>query len=276
MLLSLNVFDFSCPTFTLPKLYVSGLITKLPGTGVAVGVGVGVLLGFGVFVGFGVFLGFGVFEGVGVFVAVAVAVGVAVFVAVAVAVCVAVAVAVWVAVAVAVGVAVAVAVGVAVAVAVAIGVAVVVAVGVGVGGTTPSNSNAPMSQALPSAGRGAPRWSVAGQSASGIASIAKLGESSVMVSVGPPFFARLEARFRLTSVTLSPIVSPLAAVLLPKPQEASSEILNPPLVIVLEQLPPGLIANMLLVTVTPVSVLVAIARRRRLRLPPSCRRRCCW
>jgi hypothetical protein len=135
-------------------------------------------------------LGVGVAVGVAVFVAVTV--GVAVFVAVAVAVLVGVAVrvavvdvAVGVDVAVAVGVAVAVAVEVDVAVAVAVGVAVAegIAVEVGVGeGTTPPYSYAPISQCPGSlrvitsrgSGIGAPRWSVGGQSASGIWSIAGL------------------------------------------------------------------------------------------------------
>ena len=117
---------------------------------------------------------------------------------------------------------------------VAVGVPLMEGLGVSVGeavavgeGTTPAYSNAPISQALPSAGRGAPRWSVAGQSAVGIASIAKLGESTAMVSVSPPLFARpsVVSRFRLPSVTLSPIVSPLEATLCPNPQELSSEIL---------------------------------------------------
>ena len=56
-LLSVNVADFLCPTFTSPKSYESGLIFKLSGTGVAVGVRVGVFL---------CFLGFGVFVGVAV------------------------------------------------------------------------------------------------------------------------------------------------------------------------------------------------------------------
>ena len=51
-LLSVNVTDLWCPTFTLPKSFDGGLIFKFPGTGVAVGVGVGVLVGFGVFLGF--------------------------------------------------------------------------------------------------------------------------------------------------------------------------------------------------------------------------------
>jgi len=44
-LLSVNVTDFSCPTFTSPKLFDGGLIFKFPGTGVTVGVGFGVFCG---------------------------------------------------------------------------------------------------------------------------------------------------------------------------------------------------------------------------------------
>jgi hypothetical protein len=89
-LLSVNVTDFSCPTFTLPKFPDGGLIFKFSGTGVGEG--------FGVFVGVGDFVlvavAVGVFVGVTVFVAVAVRVELAVAVPVAVAVFVAVAVAV--------------------------------------------------------------------------------------------------------------------------------------------------------------------------------------
>ena len=47
-----------------------------------------------------------------------------------------------------------------------------------------------------------------------------------MVSVGPPLLASpLESSAMLVSLTLSPIVSPLAPVLVPKAHEASSEIL---------------------------------------------------
>src|SRR5579862_3439029 len=106
------------------------------------------------------------------------------------------------------------------------GVAVGLAIGVGVGGTTPPYSNAPMSQALcPGAGRGAPRWSVAGQLAAGIAAIARLPDSSAMVFVSPPLFARpLGSRAILLPLTLSPIISPLAARLFPRSQVPSSEM----------------------------------------------------
>lgn len=73
-LVSVNVTDFSCPTFTLPKLPAGGLITKFPGTGVGVEVGVGVFLGFGVFV----LVAVDVAVAVGVAVAVAAGVGVVV------------------------------------------------------------------------------------------------------------------------------------------------------------------------------------------------------
>lgn len=92
-LLSMNVTDFSCPTFTLPKLYDIALIFKFPGTGVAVGVGVGVFL---CFLGLGVFVAVGVDVAVAVGVAVKVAVGVNVVVAVALGVAVMVVVAVCV------------------------------------------------------------------------------------------------------------------------------------------------------------------------------------
>lgn len=154
-------------------------------------------------------------------VVVAVAVTVAVEVGVSVAVAVAVAVAVSVAVALAVGVSVAVDVAVAVWVAVAVVVGVAVAVGVGAG---IDPSKAPMSQAVwPAAGRGSPRWSVAGHCACGIAAIAGLVDQSAIVCVSPPLFCRPLGSSR--GLTLSPIVWSLAPVLLPKPQELSSEML---------------------------------------------------
>jgi hypothetical protein len=85
-------------------------------------------------------------------------------------------------------VAVSVAVAVAVEVAVAVAVDVAVAVGVGVGAVM-DPSNAPTSQAFcPAAGRGSPRWSVAGHCAGGIALIAGLVDRSAIVCVGPPLF----------------------------------------------------------------------------------------
>jgi hypothetical protein len=122
-LLSVNVTDFSCPTFTLPKFPDGGLIFKFPRPEVAVAVGVGV--------------------------PVALAVDVAVTVGVAVTVLVAV------------GVANPVVDAVGVEVVVAVGVPLAVGVAVGVGeGTEPSNSNAPISQLACEpcgSGRGAPR-----------------------------------------------------------------------------------------------------------------------
>lgn len=55
----------------------------------------------------------------------------------------------------------------------------------GTGGGAAPNSNAPASHPAP-AGRGAPRWSVAGQSRLSAQSIAGLLPSSALVSVGPP------------------------------------------------------------------------------------------
>ena len=67
-----------------------------------------------------------------------------------------------------------------------------------------------------------------------------------------------ESSARLLSLTPSPMVFPLAAVLVPKAQEASSEILKPPLVIAVppaQLAPDRLFANMLLVTVNvPVAL----------------------
>lgn len=68
-----------------------------------------------------------------------------------------------------------------------------------------------------------------------------------MVSVGPPLFASPPgSSARLLSLTLSPMVSPLTPVLLPKPHEASSEILPPPFpmtpVLCTPQLDPVLLA----------------------------------
>src|SRR5581483_2216873 len=68
--------------------------------------------------------------------------------------------------------------------------------GVNVGtpvGATPANSNAPISHTAllspsPSTGRGAPRWSVAGQYVVLPASIAGLLDKSAWVSVSPPLF----------------------------------------------------------------------------------------
>jgi hypothetical protein len=131
-----------------------------------VAVAVAVLVAVAVAVGVDDPLDVAVGVGVTLLVVVAVAVGVDDPLDVAVAVGVAVLVAVAVAVPVAVAVEVAVGVAVAVRVGVAVAVAVELAVGVAVGdGTTPSNSKAPISQAVLEpigSGRGAPRWSVAG------------------------------------------------------------------------------------------------------------------
>src|SRR5271166_6520758 len=64
-LLSVNVTDLECPTFTLPKLLDSGVIFKFSGTAVAVGVGVAVLRGVRVAVGVLVGLAVSVAVGVG-------------------------------------------------------------------------------------------------------------------------------------------------------------------------------------------------------------------
>jgi hypothetical protein len=76
-----------------------------------------------------------------------------------------------------------------------------------------------------------------------------------MVLVGPPLLADPPGwSARLPSLTLSPIVSPLAAVLLPNPQVLSSEMSYPPSLIVPTQFPEVLSAKMLLVTVTVPSL----------------------
>src|ERR1700740_1464566 len=118
-----------------------------------------------------------------------------------------------------------------------------------------------MHRCRPRSGRGArggpPRGSARGLFffSFAIASIANLPASSAMVWVGPPlFWSPFGSSARLVSLTLSPIVSPLAAMLFPNPQVPSSEMLEPPLVTggvpVPAQLPPEvLLAKMLLVTV---------------------------
>jgi hypothetical protein len=60
-----------------------------------------------------------------------------------------------------------------------------------------------------------------------IALVAGLFDCSVIVSVGPPLFC--SPLVSNNGMMLSPIASPLAPVLLPKPHEASSEISPLPL-----------------------------------------------
>jgi len=112
-----------------------------------------------------------------------------------------------------------------------VGVGVGVGVGLGVGVETNElpYSNAPMSQAVcPGAGRGYPRWSVAGHWAAGIAAIAGLLDRSAIVCVGPPLFCS-PAELSFGS-TLFPMLWPLAATLVPRPQVLSLEILYPLLI----------------------------------------------
>jgi hypothetical protein len=77
-----------------------------------------------------------------------------------------------------------------------------------------------------------------------------------MVSVGPPLFC--SPLVSSNGRTLSPMVSPLSPVLLPKPHEPSSEILKPPLpmtpVPTTPQLVPVLPARIEFTTCTVVSV----------------------
>src|ERR1039458_2127842 len=72
-----------------------------------------------------------------------------------------------------------------------------------------------------------------------MASIAKLGDSRARVWVRPPLDRRpVGSRLMWEVVTLSPMVSPLAAGSLANPPVASSEILLSPSVMVPAQFPP--------------------------------------
>ena len=86
----------------------------------------------------------------------------------------------------------------------------------------------------------------------GIASIAGLSDCNAIVSVGPPLFCSASSSGR----TLSPIVSPLRPVLLPKPHELSSAMLKVPFPIVpplsTPQLAPVLLARIEFTTSTVV------------------------
>jgi len=87
----------------------------------------------------------------------------------------------------------------------------------------------------------------------GTASIAGLSDCNAIVSVGPPLFWSEASSGR----TLSPIVSPLRPMLLPKPHELSSEMLKVPFPIVpalsTPQLVPLLLARIEFTTSTAVA-----------------------